>query len=175
MPNINLAEVVTSGVDFEVGYRTSVGQGDIDLRLLASYLEKFETTVPGAAPVDRAGDLGLTGTPNWSGLLRLTYDRDPFSIFVQERFIGEGQIDSTLTAEQLIGNDIGAVFYTDVTLRYALPYGNGESELFATMNNVFNQDPPIAPAVPFGNYRPTNASLYDTLGRYTTVGVRLRF
>ncbi len=45
--------------------------------------------------VDRAGEVGLSPNPSWSGVLNLNYARDRWSLFVQERFIGAGRYDDT--------------------------------------------------------------------------------
>lgn len=176
-PYLNLAEVNTRGVDLEGIYSVPLDSGNLNFRLLVSYLDKYDTIVPGATTQRRAGDLGLTGTPKWSGSLSVSYDSDRFGVFIQERFIGSGKVDSMFTDSELIGNSVGEVFYTDVTLRAKV--GGDESaegiELFATANNLFNRQPPIVPAVPFGNYRPTNAALYDVIGRYFTFGARVSF
>jgi outer membrane receptor protein involved in Fe transport len=174
LPTLNLNSINTSGVDFEATYNTEFDAGDsLSLRLLVNYVDELSTTVPGGVPVDRAGDIGLTGLPQWSGVFQATYRDGPWTLFAQERYIGGGKIDSTLTT--LAGNDLDPVWYSDVTLVYGFEAGGGDAEVFATINNIFNQKPRIAPSVPFGNYRPTNASLYDTIGMFITVGVRLQF
>lgn len=176
LPTLNLASVKTSGVDFEATYNTDFEDGsNLGLRLLVNYVDKMETTVPGSLPVDRAGDIGLTGLPQWSGVFQATYVNGPWTVFGQQRYVGGGKIDSTLTSAQLAGNDLDPVWYTDVTVQYTLDMDGTAVELFGTVNNLFNQMPRIAPAVPFGNYRPTNASLYDTVGRFFTVGVKIDF
>jgi outer membrane receptor protein involved in Fe transport len=44
-------------------------------------------------------------------------------------------------------------------------------ELFATINNLLDEDPPLAPD---GAY-PTNAAFFDQIGRSFRVGVRADF
>ena len=49
-------------------------------------------------------------------------------------------------------------------------------EIFANVNNLFNKRPPVFanPTQP-GNTYPTYARLYDVMGRYFTVGVKMKF
>ena len=45
-------------------------------------------------------------------------------------------------------------------------------QMFASLNNVFDRDPPIAPG---GNGFPTNPVYFDTYGRTFRVGARVKF
>jgi iron complex outermembrane receptor protein len=71
-------------------------------------------------------------------------------------------------------NTIEARWYTDLTARYNFSIRDHDFTWFLTVNNVFDKDPPITPS-PSTFQQPMNASLYDTLGRYTTTGIRFRF
>lgn len=172
-PFLNLASARARGVDAEVNYRHPVGAGALSLRTLVSYLDENSTQIPGATKIDRAGDVGFAGLPHWSGNLQLSYDNDDVSLFVQERYIGGGKIDNTLEGA-LDNNRVGSVFYTDVTARLKVASGSRCFELIATVNNLFNREPPVAPSAPFGIYYSTNKALYDVIGRYVSVGVRVR-
>ena len=44
-------------------------------------------------------------------------------------------------------------------------------ELFGSINNVLDKDPPVAPG---GNGYPTNPVYFDTYGRVWRAGVRVR-
>jgi outer membrane receptor protein involved in Fe transport len=59
-----------------------------------------------------------------------------------------------------------------VSGRYRLPMNSDRSwELFVTVNNAFDEDPPLAPD---GAY-PTNAAFYDQIGRAYRVGIQADF
>lgn len=180
-PFQNAASVKLRGFDIETGFRTSLGDGQITIRGLASIISKNETTLRGGVPVDRAGDLGnsiaaiTNGTPKVSGTLSLNYENGPFVLYLQERFIAASKYDHLLVEGVGINdNSIPAVFYTDATVRYRI----GEQkwfEIFATINNLFNREPPPAPSVTTATFYPTNNFVYDLTGRYFTAGVRLGF
>tara|TARA_R110001606_G_scaffold314379_2_gene461038 strand:+ start:10208 stop:12970 length:2763 start_codon:yes stop_codon:yes gene_type:complete len=174
-PYLNLAGLKASGVDLELNYAGDLGSGKFGATGLVSYLDTLETTVPGAPSVDRAGDIGASGTPHWSGSLLLNYSQGAWDFYLQERFIGSGSYDNTLPPNSLADDKVDPVFYTDITAKYAFDAGIGKAELFGTVNNLFDKDPPIVPFSPYGVYRSTNPGLYDVVGRYFTVGFKLRF
>lgn len=175
IPTLNLSSIKTSGVDMEALYSIKLGGGDLKLRGLLTYLDKYETTLPGTAPIERAGDIGTTGTPRWSGTLSVNYVAGPVDLFAQERFIGSGKIDTTAAAGTFADNHVGAVWYTDVTARFSAPGMGGTGQFFLTVNNLFNRQPPIVPTIPYGGYRSTNFALYDVIGRYFTFGFQAKF
>lgn len=175
-PNLNLASLKTDGIDFELTYTADVGPGRLGVRGLVSYLGSLETALPNAAPVDRAGDIGNTGTPHYTGSLLLSWDQGPFSAFIQERYIGGGRFDNTLAPGALADDTVDPVFYTDLTVRYRVDAPQVQNlEVFATVNNLFDKEAPIVPFSPFGVFRSTNPTLYDVVGRYFTAGIRLTF
>jgi outer membrane receptor protein involved in Fe transport len=73
-------------------------------------------------------------------------------------------------------DDASAVFYTDLTLEYSLPT-DYEAELFFTVNNLFDEDPPLLAPINYnpGVVYPTAQVIYDVIGRYMTSGARLNF
>lgn len=171
IPNLNIGQFSTKGIDFEGSYVRPLGQGTLSLRALFTRLESLATQIGTSPRIERAGSIGVTGTPKWSGLAALSYDRGAFSALLQERYIGPGSIDTTLTPATIDNNHVPAVFYTDVTMR--LSFADRRTELFVTVNNAFDKDPPKVPsAFPA---RATNFALYDALGRYATVGVKMKF
>lgn len=176
LPQLNLASLNTSGVDFEAGYRTPALGGDVSVRALFNYQGKYVTTTPGAAPIDRAGEVGLSSNPKWIGALNVNYTRGPLTVFAQERFISSGVYDRTFVEGININdNTIPAVFYTDLTVKYRLEISNREFELFGTINNLFDKDPPLAAQSIASLQRYSNFALYDVIGRYLTAGVRFKF
>ena len=65
--------------------------------------------------------------------------------------------------------------YTNLTLDYGTPFSGMEGHVYFTVNNLFDKQPPIIPGTVPGVNIPTVISLYDTVGRAFTVGVRARF
>jgi outer membrane receptor protein involved in Fe transport len=174
-PSLNLSQIKTRGVDVEASYSVPIGQGRLSLRALGSYLDKLETQTPGSAPVDLAGDISVGGTPHFTAAFSALYAADIGQIYVQERLIGAGKVDNTFTPTTIADNHVPAILYTDVTVRANIHQGNEQLQVFMTINNLFNKEPPIVPSIPYGGYRATNFSLYDVVGRYITFGVSAKF
>jgi iron complex outermembrane receptor protein len=173
LPFINFASVKTNGVDVEAGYRTSMSElhsgwsGDFDIRGLVSYISSLTSQVPGSAPVQTAGEVGISNNPKTQALIKATYNNGPLTLFAQEKYISAGVYNTTYVQGVTINdNHIPSVFYTDLTGQYR--YNN--FTLFLTVNNVFNRDPPVFPTVATTVWYQTNGSLYDVLGRYFTAG-----
>ncbi len=146
LPNLNLDAIKTSGVDFELNYRTPLPFGDLRLRTVASYLDKYTMEVPGAPTINYAGEVGLANNPRWSGNINATYQGGPYRAFLQERVIGSGRYDVTQVQGVTIdNNNVEAIYYTDMTLGYAMGE-RANYEVFLTVNNLFNRDPPIIPS-----------------------------
>jgi outer membrane receptor protein involved in Fe transport len=174
LPFLNLDTLKTSGVDVESSYRTMLAGGDIEFRLILNYTDKFTQEDASGVRDEQAGDVGDADMPRWGGTFGITYRRDALALFVQERYIGDGKYDRDLVAGvDLADNHLSAVFYTDFTARYEL--FDARAEVFATINNVFDRDPPIAPQQSSERFRPTNFAVYDAIGRYYTAGMRVKF
>lgn len=174
---LNLNRLQTRGVDVELGWHGDALGGQVDARLLVGYLDRYILSVPGAAPIDYTGEVGqVYANPKWTGTVSLNYRRGAMGLFVQERYIHHGIYNATLVEGVTVNdNSIPARWYTDVTLTYSLDDVAGRPEMFLTINNLFDQDPPLAPLPQGTIYRLTNPALYDVVGRYMTAGVRVRF
>jgi outer membrane receptor protein involved in Fe transport len=64
------------------------------------------------------------------------------------------------------------VFYTNAYAAYNFDAGGGRMQLYGTINNLFDQEPPLLPTTLAGVGYPTVPGLYDLDGRYFTVGIR---
>lgn len=171
---INLASAKVNGVDIEAGYRTTVGEGTLNLRALAAYIGKQEQTTPGATPIDRAGEVGLSNFPRWQGVAQASYDTDRFGGFLQMRYVGGGRYDVTRGPDVIDLQDIAAQAYLDGQISFKPDIGDGQAELFLNVRNILNNQPPIAPSA--GNVPvAVNTTLHDSFGRLYRFGVRFRF
>ena len=192
--SLNFQGFTTRGVDFEAAYSMPMGNGSLSVRALASYLydQLFETGIPGRAVVNYAGQTGPTGafgtfntSPNWTGNLFVTATQGRFTGTVQVKYIGAGRFE-TLTPQNAypvaIGdpgyantnvnsintNHVAAAAYVNLNASYRIHNG---IDLFGSINNVLDKDPPVAPG---GNGYPTNPVYFDTYGRVWRVGVRAK-
>jgi outer membrane receptor protein involved in Fe transport len=190
---INAAVWHTKGVDFESTYDLRLAEissgipGDLSFRALANHVRSFIVqNDPGSPAQEQAGytDSVLqtgqgqlsTPVPHWRGNLSATYAVGPATVFLQERVVGSIRQGGPEFNYIYAQPTLPAVYYTDLTANYEIPVGTGKAQVFLTVNNLFNKQPPLFPnnQVP-GLVYPTIQSLYDVMGRYFTLGVRASF
>lgn len=193
----NLNGLATRGIDFELNYRRSIGGGSISFRGLATYVDRLVTHYAATGTsIDLAGQTGNSnfgagaGMPHFQATSYLTWrSGGGTSITVQNRFIGKGRYDVLQVGPDEPGyeeamkgppelnnssndNSVSARFYTNLSISQTIPaFGRGSVEIYGVVNNLFNQDPPIAP----GASSATNGILFDQIGRSFLAGVRFTY
>ncbi len=183
----NIAFLKTAGIDFDASYRTRIGNsGNLSLRLYANYLAKFDTQQFAGAPTLHYAGVNVVGSnpagyPRLRGSLTVDYENDNFGITLSEQMIGSMRLDipgalPNGARVNFVNPDVGAVFYTDLTIRGKINIGEGRKlEPFLTINNLFDRNPPLIPGTVPGVNLPTNIAVYDIVGRAYTAGVRFKF
>lgn len=183
LPQQNLSSLKTSGVDMEVSYRGKASRlwsgfdGDLTLRALATYLDDYTSTAPGSTPLQYAGVVGTSSNPRFTSTISADYRRGPMGVYMQLRHIGRGKFQAATEFYNpaLADNSVPSIRYLDATLTYQVPTARGKVQLFATVNNLLNKQPPLLPLGSFNVNFPTNPSVYDVVGRYLTAGVRFQY
>ncbi|MBN8830672.1 MAG: TonB-dependent receptor, partial [Sphingomonadales bacterium] len=175
---LNISRMKTSGLDLEASYRTNIGaDSSLMIRAIASHVFELSTQTQQQAPVDRAGQTGLSGgIPSWNFNIDVNLKLNGFSLGVNERIIGKGTYNATFVeGVDIDDNKIPAIAYTDLTASYRFDVGDRQWEVFGTVNNLLDQDPPWKSGqfFVFGTI-PTNAYLFDTIGRAYTIGLRIK-
>lgn len=183
----NIAFLKTAGIDFDASYRTRVGNsGNLSLRLYANYLDKFDTQQFTGAPTLHYAGVNVVssnpaGYPRLRGSLTVDYENDKFGVTLSEQMIGSMRLDipgalPNGARVNFVNPNVGAVFYTDLTLRGKINIGEGRKlEPFLTINNLLDRAPPLIPGTVPGVNLPTNIAVYDFVGRAYTAGVRFKF
>ncbi|WP_404711893.1 TonB-dependent receptor domain-containing protein [Sphingomonas sp. MMS24-J13] len=183
----NLDALLTKGIDIESEYRIPLADHDhsIQLRALATYVGSLKATSFGTV-VQRAGQTGgsaALAAPDWTVNGFVTYATPLFQVTVQGRYISPGLYDGTYVGPDQAGyattlpnsitnNHVAGRFY--VNLSGSIHIGPDRThgfEVFGSINNLFDRDPPAAPETQFY----TNPVYFDTIGRYFRVGARARF
>jgi outer membrane receptor protein involved in Fe transport len=175
LPYLNLDLLEVRGWDFEASYNTEVGPGDLRLRILSNYQYDNIRTTPNGTSENLAGEVGQAGNPEWQTHMSANYTVGPFSLYGQLRYLDGGKYDSSKTEGVDINiNDVDEVWYTDMTATYR--FGADEQmQVFLSVNNLFNEDPPFAPSTSGTHSFWTNAGLYDLIGRYYNLGFKYSF
>ncbi|MBL8269677.1 TonB-dependent receptor, partial [Steroidobacter sp.] len=178
--NLNLGTFDLKGVDAELRYTQPVGNGDLSVGLIGSYLIHKEIAPSGGEPLDAAGEVGAAsgfGMPDFKATFTVGYDVGNWGGFAQLRYIGSGVYDATYGPDDLAPaeNNISSITYLDLSTRYdRKDLGFGEVQLFAGIDNVMDKDPPVIP-LNFISNAATNGTHYDVIGRRFYVGARMKF
>lgn len=174
---INLSNQKIAGVDAELNYTgIDLGGGTLSWRLIASRLNENSVQTPGSPRDERAGDVGA-GFPENKVTTSLRYSRGPWSLFLQERYIGGGTMDRNLTeGVDIDDNTVSSVMYTDLTFRFSGQGGSAPWEFFLTANNIFDEPPPDTyPGLGRAGVPGPSSILYDTIGTRFVAGGRLNY
>ncbi|MBB4631141.1 TonB-dependent receptor domain-containing protein [Sphingosinicella soli] len=174
---VNLQRVQVRGIDFESSYRFPLGAGDINLRALATYIDKavIDDGITASELHDAVNQptiAALGGNPRWRFNTSASYITDQARLSVTGRYVGGGRIDPSFTSKDLDVLRVKGRLYFDISGEYAIiERGESTVALFGSIQNLLDQNPPITGVGGYG----TTRSLYDTIGRIYNVGVRFQF
>jgi outer membrane receptor protein involved in Fe transport len=179
---VNAQVEKTSGVDVELGYRSTVdwfpalGRNSLVARVLATRVNDRVVDAIGAR-FDYAGSLAdATAVPDWRAFGFIALQTEAIEAQLSVRYIGNGVLRNEWTAADIDDNRVASVTYFDVgfTLR---PTVFGPAELFGSVTNIMDRAPPRAPVTQGTSFlnTGTNMLLYDLVGRKYVLGVRARF
>ena len=173
--------------------------GTLNLRVLGNnqydFISQANPSVPArdfagqSGPVLDAGD--FNPAPSWIWNTFLTYDTGRFNTTLSWRKIGKGIYNVERTGPEDAGYDptklnsintnrVDGASYFGIAMSYQIPLGQSDKrhvELFATVDNIFDRKPPVAPGGGGGggsNY-PTNPVYFDTFGAKWRTGLRIRY
>jgi iron complex outermembrane recepter protein len=193
-PLENLGYLSEKGVDLAIHYRETMGRfGAIDYAYNGTYVASFLTEPYPAAPgrpasgaYDCAGYFGGTcgnPLPKYRHTLTATWETPVQSLDVglRWRHFGNTEIDAASPSPLLNGTFqknsqyTGTRDYLDVNASYMVAKG---VMMLVGVNNVLDKDPPVLAndtlPPPFFNGN-TYPQVYDTLGRYMFVNLKIDF
>jgi iron complex outermembrane recepter protein len=197
LPEENLSQARTRGIDFEGNYRANLGPGRLSLRGIATrLLEQSNTTstATGFQYQDQAGSLLISpgGTnpnsyPHWLANSTIGYDIGSFGVDVVTRFVGGGkyyapEYSPTVAPALSYGptffdttkQHVPSVFTFNLGAHYQFASMTGGPDVYFQVTNLFDKAPPILGSSTLIGFQ-TASSMYDTMGRYFTLGVRASF
>jgi outer membrane receptor protein involved in Fe transport len=181
----NLNELHARGVDLEASYRHDLpyNLGALNFRGLATYSDALTTVSNGGATsINQAGIDGVGGVPHVQASTWLTWQFQPWSVTIQNRYVGGGHFSplyigpdepgySPYLKNSINNNWVSSRLYTNLSLSYSMHlHDKDELQFYAVVNNLFDRNPPVDP----GAASATNSILFDAIGRAFTVGARLR-
>jgi outer membrane receptor protein involved in Fe transport len=192
-PYINSQPYEATGIDYSASYTFNLDSGaNLSLRLLATHA--LETIVQaGGQTRDIAGQNGgdqgflsdFAASPDWAANVIATYATDRFSITGQARYYSDGRLDKQnpkigpgepgfdpIMTRTVTNATVPSYAIWTLSGSYDLPVGRLDSlQLFGTIENLFDKDPPYSAGATGG----TNTLLYDALGRNYRLGIRMNF
>jgi outer membrane receptor protein involved in Fe transport len=176
---VNIAVNKSDGVDIEASYRVPLSDwiggdpGSLSLRVLASNLR--ESVVISPLVTNIVNDAGSGDTPHWRGTLTANWERGPYAVTLQARYIGDLKRDPNVkVGVDADFNHVADRAYLDGQLAWRPERFDGRQEFYVNVQNILDRRPAFFPA---GNTTPavTNPNLYDQVGRMFRFGVRLRY
>jgi outer membrane receptor protein involved in Fe transport len=179
---INNAIVTTSGWDADVSYRFPLSGliessgAQMTVRAVGNYTPVYKTQQSATQPVVINAGV-VAGQPKWRMLISAEYSDGPFSLSLQERYVGamiRSNLSNAVFAEGF--NDLDGVWYGSLSSSYKFKVAEKDMEAFFNVNNLFDKEPPLVPRTTEpGLQYPTEQAYYDVIGRFYTAGVRFRF
>lgn len=180
--DINIGEVETAGVDFDISYRYSLDDlGAIRFTLIGTWLDTYSVqNLPGGDTDDCVGywDRAVCGAPmpelrtNLSATWITPWDAN---ITAKVRYFGDADEYTRNQQNEVVAGptSLNAQTYFDLAGSWNVA---SDISLRAGINNVFDVTPPLIPNGPSGiangNIFPGS---YDALGRYLFAGFTYSF
>jgi iron complex outermembrane receptor protein len=177
---INLAQIKTSGVDFEINYQGHLFGRALALRGLAAYQPHIRYIQPSVPTIDQGGvafgSNGITASPSWRLTGSLSYNlAKTLRVDILERWRNTLAMSGDPTVTFAAGNGtIRPYGQTSVNLAFDV---TRKAELFFNVQNLFDANPPpgnLTGSSGTPGQRNGFASSDDVVGRYFTTGFRFK-
>jgi iron complex outermembrane recepter protein len=169
---VNLSQYKTDGIDAELSYRVPLDRiapglpGTLRFHLAGSWVNSL-TVNDGVTSIEYVRSQGYSfglGVPKWRANGSVGYEGARVGGEIRARYISPGEYNSTVN---LTNNHIKAYTYFDLEAHTRIPSNfSGTLELYANVTNLFDKDPPVSSL-----YSP----YYDVIGRFISVGARVKF
>jgi len=173
---VNAALQKIKGYDLQLDYSWDMAGGNLSLRHLVTYQPVNSTlTTPASTFYTWAVQ------PSWMQTTFLSYENSSWNVALQNRWLGSTSLKSS--NNELNGNtqnyvdpSLDANDVVDITVAKAFDISDGKLEAFLTVSNLLDERAPLAPS---GSGLPglfyATLPFYDDMGRYYTLGARIKF
>ena len=199
VPYINASPYTAKGIDYSFDYPLNLANGTISFNLTATKAIDLLWQDPFTANLAIKNVAGQSGggfgflsdiapAPEWIGNLIVGYLRDRFAITGQFRYTGSGKLDlidpylgpsdpgynPNLTGS-VTDSNVPSHMTFNLSGSFDLRLGGMErTQLFASITNLFDKDPPFSGNNTFGTGG-VNGAFFDTMGRDFRIGLRMTF
>ena len=176
---VNAALVKTKGYDLQLDYNMEIAGGEFALRHLVTY-QPINSTLP--TPVATFYSWAIQ--PHWMQTTFLSYRNSGWNVGVQNRWLGSTSLKNSNNllnggpggAQNYVDSSLDSNNVVDTTVSKEFEVSGGTMEAFVSVTNVFDERAPLAPSgsgLP-GLFYPA-LGFYDDMGRYFTVGAKMKF
>jgi outer membrane receptor protein involved in Fe transport len=176
--SINLGGFQQKGYDLQLDYSREIGSGTGSIGYTGTFVTEsiVDTGLPGAAPVDRAGEHGaanFAAVPDWRGNLTTSYRTQTWSGTLQAVHVSSGRLDNLYNTPgnpTINKNAIPSYVLFNVYGSYNL---SDQIRLFGSIRNALDRDPVMTPYTVLNT--PVYGAYYDKIGRQFSIGLDVRF
>ncbi len=176
--SINLGSFEQKGYDLQMDYSRPLFNGTWTISYTGTFVTDsiVDTGLPGATPVDRAGEHGaanFAAVPDFRGNLTTGYRTQSWSASVQAVHVSSGKLDNLYNTpgnQTISKNDIPSYAIFNLYGSYNL---NDRVRLFGSIRNALDRDPVMTPYTVLN--APVYGAYYDKVGRQFTLGMDVTF
>jgi outer membrane receptor protein involved in Fe transport len=176
--SINLGSFQQNGYDVQLDYSTELGNGTWSLSATGTFVTEsiVDTGLPGAVPVDRAGEHGaanFAAVPDFRGNLTTGYRTQTWSSTLQAVYVSSGKLDNLYNTPgnpTINRNDVPSYVLFNVYGSYNL---SDKIRLFGSIRNALDRDPVMTPYTVLNS--PVYGAYYDKVGRQYSIGMDVSF
>ncbi|HEU4620234.1 MAG TPA: TonB-dependent receptor [Gammaproteobacteria bacterium] len=174
----NDAAIETSGVDVQFNWGTDLGQGNLQLSFLATYLDSMKTRLsPTSAWVEYKGTFGPTipsvngGAFDYRTFTTVSYFNGNWNLSLRWNHLPSIEAAAAATGPT---STLPTSAYDLFNLTGGFNF-NRKWQLRFGIDNLFDTEPEIVDATPWSAGSATNGNFYDVLGRAAYVGLGMQF
>ncbi|HEY0940134.1 MAG TPA: TonB-dependent receptor [Steroidobacter sp.] len=176
--SINLGSFQQKGYDVQLDYSLPLGSGTWSIGLTGTFVTEsvVDTGLPGAKPVDRAGEHGaanFAAVPDFRGNLMTGFRTQKWSASVQAVYVSSGKLDNLYNTPgnpTINRNEVPSYAIFNVYGNYNL---SDRVRLFGSIRNALDRDPVMTPYTVLN--APVYGAYYDKVGRQYSLGVDVTF
>lgn len=171
----NISRLEMAGIDFAMNYQRPIGAGELSINGTVSHVLDRTLFVGGAGGLVSVAEdqsAGEIGNPKWRATANIVYEIGGLTLNVSERYLSKQTLDVAEAEGTRDRPFLNAQWYTDVQAAYDV---TDDINVYAGINNLFDNEPPIHPytnpifGAQFGS------GLFDPIGRYFYAGARVNF
>jgi outer membrane receptor protein involved in Fe transport len=178
---LNAALQKTRGFDIQLDWNVDLGGGQFSVRHLVNYQPTNSTLNTPASPF-----YIWAVQPHLMQTTFLSYQNSGWNVALQNRWLSNTSVktsDNNLNGapgsggtQNYVDSSLDAYDVVDTTISKQFKFGDSSVEAYLTVNNLLDERAPLFPSnsgLP-GLFYPT-LGFYDDMGRFFTLGARMKF